>query len=96
MGMRPDFRYEYYQPVYDPYGPIKYDHPDWTRLIAVLPELILRIDTIETHLASGSKQPFIRAADRPGSEGVAQMQRALETVTKRLEAIEQQVGQRSK
>jgi hypothetical protein len=84
MGMNPtaDWRFEVYTPVRDPFGPIKYDAHDWSRLAAVLPEFFDRLVAIETHLASGSKQPFVRAVDR------------LEVMTKRLDALEQQLGQK--
>lgn len=82
MGMTPDWRYEVYTPIRDVIGPPKYEPPELTRLIAVLPELFERLGAIETHLASGGKQPFVRAADR------------LEIAMKRLEALEQQLAQK--
>lgn len=90
MGMTTNPIFEVYTPVFDRFGPYKYDALEWSRFISVLPELATRIDAIETHLASGGKQPFVRGADRLGVEGIA---RTLELVTKRLDAIEQRLGQ---
>jgi hypothetical protein len=72
MGFSSNWRFEVYTPV-DPFGPIKYEPPELPRIIAVLPELASRLEAVEAYLASGSKQPFIRAADRLGGEAIAQM-----------------------
>jgi hypothetical protein len=63
--------------------------PDpFSRFLTVLPEIAARLEAVETHLASGGKQPFVRAADRFGGE---QLQQTLETISKRLERVEQQL-----
>lgn len=88
MGMTRDWRFEMYTQIIDPLGPIKYEPPELVRFIAVLPEIANRLEAVETYLTSGAKQPFVRAADRLGSEGVEQM---LQAMTKRLESIEQRL-----
>ena len=91
IGSSTNPRFELYSQFLDPFGPIKYDEMALSRVIAVLPELAGRLEAIETHLASDNKQPFVRAADRVGTEGIA---RSLEAVTKRLDSIEQRLSQK--
>jgi hypothetical protein len=94
MGLTRDPLFELYTPILNWRDWPKFEPVELTRVIAVLPELAVRLEAIETHLASGGKQPFVRAADRLGGEGIAQMQRALETMTKRLDTVEEQLAQK--
>ena len=91
MGLFP-FQYEVYSPIFqDPRGPIKFEPSDFGRLVAELPELGFRLEAIEAHLAAGGKQPFIRNSDRVQAGDLGQVQRTLETLTNRLNGIEQQL-----
>ena len=95
MGLTRDPLFEVYTQTLnwkDIIGPIKYEPPELIRFISVIPEIAARIEGIETYLASGAKQPFVRASERLGAEGMAQMQRSVETMTKRLDSIEQQLS----
>lgn len=84
------FDYELYVPVRDPFGPPKYEPPDFSRYIAVLPEVIRRVENISQYLTEGAKTPFV--ADRPGTAELGEMGGMIRGLTKRLDAIESKLG----
>ncbi|MFO1499300.1 MAG: hypothetical protein U1G07_13040 [Verrucomicrobiota bacterium] len=93
MGLTRDPLFEVYTPIFNWRDWVKYEPPELTRLVSVLPEIASRLEAVETHLASGGKQPFVRGADRIGGDGVAQLQRSLEAVANRLDKVEQRLVQ---
>jgi hypothetical protein len=71
--------------------PPKYEPPEIAWVNYVLPEVLQRVQAIETHLAEGAKTPFVQASNRFAG-GRLDTSEILHGLHSRLEAIEKAVG----
>jgi hypothetical protein len=80
-----------YAPVYN-WGDWPKREPDnLSRLVNVLPELVKRVEALETHLASGAKTPFVQPSNRFSTD-VQEHSEVLNSLHTRLEALEKTLG----
>jgi hypothetical protein len=83
-----DKRPDYY--IFHPWDPVKYEPPELIRTLYILEE---RVKHMEEYLVAGSKQAFVRAAERGPVDSQTEILHSLNT---RLEALEKKLGATSK
>lgn len=66
-----------------------------SRFINVLPEMVKRLEGIETHLAEGARTPFVRPSHRLSTD-LQDPNEILNSLNMRLESLEKVIGAKAK
>jgi hypothetical protein len=66
-----------------------------SRFINVLPEIVKRLEGIETHLAEGARTPFVRSSHRLSTD-LQDPNEILTSLNTRLESLEKVIGSKAK